>query len=137
MANKINWLKVLNHCPETTGKFTTLNGHKLELGFFDRSHVDNRPMIWYGNVVIIIKCVGGEYVTTSANVAPVKGGYLIEFDICNSRGLVRGRSFAFCSDINGRCFHETANNYKKLRDICDDLNNGILCGDDFKYIYTI
>lgn len=138
-SNKINWFKVLNRCPETTGNFINLNGHKFELGFFSRSHVDNKPMIWYGNGVIIIKHVGGEYVTSSANVAPVNGGYLVEFSICNGRGLVVGRSFAFvCSDdLNGRFFHSTQRNWDKLREICDGLNDGVLCADDYKFVYKL
>lgn len=135
-----NWLNVCNHVPETTGNFIALNGRSFELGFISRSHVNKKPMIWHGGVYIIIKHGGGgEYVVSSGNVAAVAGGYLVGFDICRRGGLVIGTTFNFVcgDDLNGRVFHETAYQYNKLQKICVGLNDGLLCENDYKFIYHV
>lgn len=131
-------MNIINRVPKTTGKFIKLNGRNLEVGFFTRSHVDKLPMIYYGNVCAITKFLGGDYIVTNCNVAPVAGGYLVEVPT-GIKYRVLGRAFHFVSadDLNGRVFHETRYQYDKLNSICDALNNGLLNADDLKFVFTL
>lgn len=131
-------MNILNRVPKTTGKFIKLNGRNLEVGFFTRSNVDRLPMIYHGNVCAITKFLGGDYIVINCNVAPVAGGFLVEVPT-GIKYRVLGRAFHFVSadDLNGRVFHETKNQYNKLNNICDALNNGLLNAEDLKCVFTI